>query len=59
MKDQLYRKAYDAHRGVKNESLAYDFWCKGWEAAKKDAEVNPLAQDPIVDITSKVYKAFR
>lgn len=31
----MYRAFYDAHLGVKNETLAFEFWCAGWEAARE------------------------
>jgi len=40
MKDRLYRKTYDAHMGIKNEVLAYDFWCAGWDAAVAQIRLN-------------------
>lgn len=60
MKDTLFKKAYNAYLGTKNESLAYDFWCKGWEAAirmRNEEDAKTYQTDK--DVSPRHYKAFR
>lgn len=61
MKNKLYRKAYDAHMGIKNETLAYDFWCKGWDAAVAEIRHNQSVAQVAHIPTDKTkhYKALR
>lgn len=62
MKNKMYRQAYDTYLGVKNEALAYDFWCKGWDAAIEEIQrKESLAQTDYFSPTTeaKHYKAFR
>jgi hypothetical protein len=62
MKNTMYRKAYDTYLGVKNEALAYDFWCKGWDAAVEEIQrKESIAQTDNCYSTTKTkhYKAFR
>lgn len=35
MKDQEFRHFYDTLMGMKSESMAYTFWCAGWDAAQQ------------------------
>jgi hypothetical protein len=64
MKDRLYRKAYNAYLGVKNESLAWDFWCKGWDAAVEQIRLNQDTVEASADYRAEKdqarhYKAHR
>jgi hypothetical protein len=63
MKNRMYRKAYNAYLGVKNEALAYDFWCKGWDAAVDQIRLNQETMEAAADYRAekeaKHYKAHR
>lgn len=35
MMNQTFRQFYDNLPGIKTESMAYTFWCAGWDAAQQ------------------------
>ena len=62
MKNKMYRETYDAYMGVKNETLAFAFWCRGWDAAVAEIRLKEtIAQTDNSSPTTetKHYKAFR
>ena len=45
MKEEFFRKWYDAREGTKSESFAWDVWCAAWVLSRIAHDAEEMASE--------------